>query len=95
MPKIPVPTVPHSWRLDDWPAGVYPGAASKGRYVVRANRTALIAIGALVRVGRDLVVMGAAYSSWISKQGERVRDYQIAPNRQRAGAGPARGEPTR
>jgi hypothetical protein len=63
---------------------VYPGVVSKGRYVVRAHRTELIAIGALVRIGRGLVVMGAAYSSWLSRQGERVRDFRIAPNIRRA-----------
>ena len=41
MARNPVPTVPHSWRLDDWPRDVFPGAASKGRYVVRAHRTEL------------------------------------------------------
>ena len=81
MARNPVPTVPHSWRLDDWPRDVFPGAASKGRYVVRAHRTELISVGALVRVGRDLVVMGAAYSSWLSRQANRVAAYQIPPNR--------------
>jgi hypothetical protein len=84
--RIPVPSVPHSWKLDDWPREIYPGAASKGRYVVRAHRTELIARGALVRIGRDLVVMGGPYASWMAQQGERVKEYQIAPNVRRAKA---------
>jgi len=72
--------VPHSWAVEDWPSDVYPCRASKGRYIVRAHRDALVAAGALTRVGRDLVVIGTAYTSWLSKQGNRVSDFVIAPN---------------
>ena len=30
-----LPSVPHSWAIENWPAGIYPGSASRGRYVVR------------------------------------------------------------
>jgi hypothetical protein len=77
------PQVPHSWPLNDWPSTVYPCRASKGKYTIRAHREELIACGAIVRVGRDIVVMGAPYAAWLSKQGNRVRDFEIAANRDR------------
>ena len=72
--------IPHSWAVEDWPPSVYPCRASKGRYTIRANRDALVAAGALVRVGRDLVVIGPAYAAWLAKQGGRVASFEIAPN---------------
>jgi hypothetical protein len=72
--------LPHSWAVDDWPVTVYPCRASRGRYVVRAHRDELISAGALVRVGRGLVVLGAGYSAWLVKQKSRVEGFEIAPN---------------
>lgn len=69
-------SIPHSWALDDWPSHVYPGKSSKAKYICRAHRDELVAAGALVRVGRDLVVMGAPYSAWLSKQASRVNDFK-------------------
>ena len=73
--------IPHSWAVDEWPSDVYPGRASKARYTLRANRTELVAAGALVRVGRDLVVMGGPYASWLAQKANRVDGFAIAPNR--------------
>jgi hypothetical protein len=84
MKKTSVPSIPHSWSLEDWPKDVYPGGASKGRYLTRAHRNELVAVGALVRVGRDLVVVGAPYTAWLSRHSERVKDFSIAPNERRA-----------
>lgn len=75
--------VPHSWAIPEWPRDVYPHSASRGRYITRAFRDELLNAGALVRVGRDLVVMGAGYSSWLTRQSVNVLGFEIAPNRPR------------
>jgi hypothetical protein len=72
MAKNSLQKIPHSWAVDEWPADVYPGRASKARYTLRAHRTELVAAGALVRVGRDLVV---------AQKANRVDGFAIAPNR--------------
>ena len=72
---------PHSWAIGDWPPGIYPNDPGKGRYLVRANRVALVEAGALIRVGRDLVVLGAGFTKWLAAQSGRVDGFQIAPNR--------------
>lgn len=81
MANKPSSAIPHSWALGDWPATVYPGKESKARYIVRAHQDELVASGALTRVGRDLVVIGANYSAWLVKQSGRVSNFEIAPNR--------------
>jgi hypothetical protein len=72
---------PHSWAIPNWPNFVYPHSSDKARYLVRCNRTALVNAGALTRIGRDLVVLGAPYSKWLESQSARVDGFQIAPNR--------------
>jgi hypothetical protein len=82
--KLPAATpAPHSWAITDWPAGVYPGKPDRGRYLVRSNRDSLIEAGALVRVGRDLVLIGVAYSRWLDSLNGRVAGFEVAPNRMR------------
>lgn len=76
--------IPHSWRLKDWPPIVFPSTENGARWLVRAHRKELILAGVLVRVGRDLVVMGARYSQWLEKQAHRVPGYEIAPNADKA-----------
>jgi hypothetical protein len=90
--KASAEKIPHSWAIDHWPVHVYPHSASRARYIVRANKTALVAAGALSRVGRDLVVLGAGYSAWLAKQGGRVESFEVeslsryqAAKRERAG----------
>lgn len=77
--------IPHSWALTEWPEHVYPHDASKARYILRANRDSLVAIGALTRIGRDLVVFGAGYNQWLHLQAGKVAGFDIAPNRERRG----------
>jgi hypothetical protein len=77
---------PHSWDLEHWPTTVYPHTPGKGRYLVRSHRTSLVAAGALTRVGRDLVVIGAPFSKWLDSQAKRVAAYEIAPNAKRQAA---------
>jgi len=72
---------PHSWGIETWPQHVYPHSSGKGRYIVRCNRDALVAAGALTRIGRDLVVLGAPFSKWLESQRGRVDGFSIAPNR--------------
>ena len=84
MPKQrlqPAQPAPHSWAIPNWPSHVYPHNSDKGRYLVRSNRTSLVRAGALIRVGRDLVVLGAGYSKWLASQSDRVDGFEIAPNR--------------
>jgi hypothetical protein len=64
--------LPHSWPVGDWPADVYPNRASAGRYLVRANRDALLACGALTRIGRELVVIGEGYARFLARQVDKV-----------------------
>lgn len=83
MTKSRTPTAqpaPHSWAIESWPPHVYPHTAGKGRYLIRCNRTSLREAGAIVRVGRDLVVIGLAYSRWLDGHNNRVDSYTIAPN---------------
>ena len=81
-----VERLPSSWGISTWPTGVWPGDSARGRYVVRANKDELVAAGALVRVGRDLVIVGQNYASWLSKQSGRVHDFAIAPNKRQSAA---------
>jgi hypothetical protein len=83
MAKTQVPVIPHSWRQEDWPQGIYPGRSTKAKYVLRVHRDELIAIGALTRIGRELVVFGAPYVAWLQKNNNRVAGFEIAPNRAR------------
>lgn len=77
---------PHSWSVNAWPASVYPNLPNRGRYLVNAHKTDLMAAGALVRVGRELVVMGTRYARWLERQAVNVPDFEIAPNRERDSA---------
>lgn len=76
--------VPPSWDIEHWPPNVYPHTSGRGRYVVRTHRVALLAEGALTRVGRDLVVIGAGYAKFLAKRAASVANYDIPPNRSQA-----------
>lgn len=84
MKKLAVESMPQSWAIPDHPRGVYPGDPSKMKYLSRAYRDELMACGALARIGRDLVVLGAGYAAWLAKNQNRVHGFEIAPNRDRA-----------
>lgn len=81
MSRNPVPVVPHSWSIKQWPESVYPASAKRGRYLIREHKADLLASGVLVRVGRELVIMGARYSRWLERQASRVPDFECAANR--------------
>jgi hypothetical protein len=79
--------IPHSWGVDTWPDNVYPGNPSRARYIIRMHSDELVTSGALTRIGRDLVILGAGYAAWLQKQSPRVHSYPpIPPNRARSAA---------
>ena len=80
MSRSPVPVVPHSWSIADWPPSVYPNDPKRGRYLIREHKADLLASGVLVRVGRELVIMGARYQRFLERQASRVPDYECAAN---------------
>jgi hypothetical protein len=79
-------TLPHSWPISEWPADVYPNDTKKARYTVRAHKDDLHRIGALVRVGRELVIIGAPYSKWLQRNASRVPGYECPANKPRDAA---------
>jgi hypothetical protein len=76
--------MPHSWRLADWPDLVTPNNTSAARHLVRKHRAELQECGALVRIGRDLTVLGEGYALFLSRKAKAVEGYAIAPNRETA-----------
>lgn len=66
---------PQSWSTDAWPLGVFPrsseqedeDAINKIRWLVRSQRDELVEAGALVRIGRQLVILGPNYFAWLAK----------------------------
>jgi len=86
-PKRTTPTapthsnVPHSWPVSNWPSTVYPNDSRKGHYVAREHAAELLQAGALVRVGRERVIIGERYVKWLARMATRVPGYQIACNR--------------
>jgi hypothetical protein len=79
-------TLPHSWNLKGWPPEVYPNTPKKARYLARANQDSLAKAGAMVRVGRELVFIGAPYSRWLQKKASRVPGYECPANKPRDAA---------
>ena len=74
-------SLPHSWSIETWPSAVYPGSPSRARYLVRMHRNELLQAGALSRVGRDLIVLGARYGRWLEKNAANVPGFEVACNR--------------
>jgi hypothetical protein len=70
-----------SWTFATWPDNVFPCSGAKARGVVRKNKDALLAAGAVSRIGREIVVFGVQYNRWLAKQAHRVNDFEIAANR--------------
>lgn len=84
--SITVEKAPQSWDLEHWPAHVYPHTEGRARYLLRAYRDELLAAGALTRVGRELVVLGARYARWLEKRSAEVPGYVPAANKPTASA---------
>jgi hypothetical protein len=64
-PSSAAQPVPHSWDLEHWPVHVSPHSPDRARYLIRTSKCELIAAGALCRVGRQLVLLGAGYTRWL------------------------------
>jgi hypothetical protein len=73
--------IPHSWSIKNWPPSVYPNDSRRAEYLVREHGLELLRGGALVRIGRERVVIGAPYVKWMAKQAVRVPGYEIACHR--------------
>lgn len=73
--SITVAKAPHSWDIEHWPESVYPHSEGRARYLLRAYRDELLAAGALTRVGRELVVLGARYARWLERRTAEVPGY--------------------
>lgn len=74
---------PHSWDLEHWPPTVYPHSEGRARWILRAHRNELMAAGALVRVGRELVVLGDRFTRWLQMQAANVPGYESNANTER------------
>jgi hypothetical protein len=72
MSKAKVSPLPHSWLVSEWPSEVTPGRPSAGKNLVRTHRTELIACGALVRIGRNLTILGEGYAQFLARKARRV-----------------------
>jgi hypothetical protein len=83
--RIPTPTprLPGlaSWSIVNWPEGVYPGSPDRARYLVRTHKGELLHAGALVRVGRELVILGDRYGKWLQRRAADVATYECNANR--------------
>lgn len=86
MSKPKASPLPHSWRVSDWPTSVTPNRANAAKHLVRTHRDELVACGALVRIGRDLTVIGEGYAQFLARKAKRVDGYEIAPNREAVAA---------
>lgn len=73
--------LPHSWDLETWPAHVWPCERERARLVVRAHKAELHAFGALTRIGRTLVFLGAGYQKWLASNVSRVTEFDVPMNR--------------
>jgi hypothetical protein len=82
MSKPKVIPLPHSWLVAEWPPHVTPNRSNAGRQLVRAHRSELIECGALVRIGRNLTIIGEGYAQFLARKAKRVANYEIAPNRE-------------
>lgn len=71
---------PHSWDLEHWPGAVYPHTSGRARYLIRTHRSDLMVSGALVRVGRELVILGDRYTEWLRKRVSDVSGFDCAAN---------------
>lgn len=60
---------------------IWPHTSKRADYICRAYRDELVAAGALVRVGRELVIRLEAYDRWLAKRARMVADYDVPANR--------------
>jgi hypothetical protein len=73
-PKSATPN-PHSWDIATWPTEVWPHEKKRAQWIARAYRKELIAAGAMSRVGKTLVFIGAPYTRWLERRARHVVEY--------------------
>jgi hypothetical protein len=74
-------SLPHSWRLAEWPPFIFPNKQNAAKHLLRTHRSELLACGALIRIGRDLVVLGEGYAQFLARKAKRVEGYNITGQR--------------
>lgn len=82
-------SLPHSWSLADWDReapGVWPNRTARARYLYRAHKRDLLAEGAVVRVGRNIVFIGSQYAKFLARKATDIPGYQSPTNRSNAEA---------
>ena len=80
QPRKPT-TTPESWDVKEWSPTDFPHSAARAKHLIRQYRDELVEAGALVRIGRCLVIIGAPYRDWLGKHTHGVAGYMIPPNR--------------
>lgn len=73
--------LPHSWGFKTWPPGAYPHHGTKARYLFRTNKIELIECGAVSRVGKEIIFLGAGYARFLQRHIARAAHLDIPPNR--------------
>lgn len=74
--RLQATPAPHSWDLEHWPSHVYPHTEGRARWLLRVHRDDLVRSGVLTRIGRELVVLGDAYTRWLQGKSMDVVDFQ-------------------
>ena len=69
------------WNFENWPEHVFPHNEDAGRHLCREHREGLMRAGALVRIGRQIVVMGIPYLNFLQKHASRVPDFELPCNK--------------
>jgi hypothetical protein len=65
----------HSWELITWPPEVWPHEPSRAAWLARTYRKELIDAGALTRIGKRLVFIGAGYTRWQQRRARHVVEF--------------------
>jgi hypothetical protein len=69
------------WNFANWPEHVFPHDPQAGRHLCREHRDDLLRAGAIVRIGREIIVMGLPYYKWLQKHASRVLDFELPCNK--------------
>jgi hypothetical protein len=70
----------HCWNIPNWPEGVYPHDPASARHLVQSNRDKLVEAGALIRYGRELVIIGVPFVNWLRTFTAGVKDIAMPCN---------------
>ena len=81
-----VESMPPNWEINRWPPNVFPHEPERARSFVRRYQKELIECGALTRIGRIRVVLGAGYAAFLEMGRGRVEGYEANCNKAKASA---------